>query len=444
MLARKKRAAAVLSMATVLMLSAPFVVAAQNSTTVIHVDDAAAPGGNGTGGFPFHNLPEAVEAARTVPGRVIIKVEPGDYPLASTLVINRALDLQGATQQLAGLDHWRTGQVVPGTATRVFATNQALTQVVLVDSGSVLGDVNIKVFIFEGTNPQDGGTSLELRRVQSYVIANNVFRGPATLGFVSVASSGTVLSNHFSGVGTGAILYGGFSTLNVNSPSKVVFQANRAVRNNTGGLLLGGRSTNIPEMRDPEMKPLLDVVVRDNDLSENTISTVNGFGIRAYIHGPGAPEGNEEDEIAADVIGFVQNNRIVGNRVGIVIDAGFAYRKFPPTTDGVCVKPEFSGTHDFTFVGNTLSGSIMPRQALITTGRQQAVLMPTPLMQASYKYLHKATFTITDRDGILLNAMVDHQAMDPFLGPCPTDATNEVLGNKLMYNGAELTKGRNF
>ena len=50
---------------------------------VIHVDDDASPGGNGTGRFPFDNLPDAVATPPTVPSQaVIIIVEPGDYPLA--------------------------------------------------------------------------------------------------------------------------------------------------------------------------------------------------------------------------------------------------------------------------------------------------------------------------------------------------------------------------
>jgi hypothetical protein len=32
---------------------------------------------------------------------------------------------------------------------------------------------------------------------------------------------------------------------------------------------------------------------------------------------------------------------------------------------------------------------------------------------------------------------------DPFLGACPADATNETLGNVLIYNGVVLPNGRN-
>ena len=176
---------------------------------IIHVDDDAAPGGNGTGRFPFDNLPDAVAAARTVPGSVKIRVRSGDYPLAEALVIDRSLDLIGSTEQVDGTDRWPTGEVVPSTATRVFASNPALTQLVLVDSGygTVLTDVNIRGFVFEGTT---GGISLLMNRVQGYRIADNVFRAPANFAMQSVASSGVVSGNHFSGVGTGAIFNGGY------------------------------------------------------------------------------------------------------------------------------------------------------------------------------------------------------------------------------------------
>jgi hypothetical protein len=167
---------------------------------VIHVDDDAAPGGNGTARFPFDNLPDAVDAARTILGRVIIQVEPGDYPLTTQLVIDRSLELRGSTVQINDADFLPTGEVVSGTATRIFASNATLPGLLLVDRGdsTVLHDVNIRGFVIEGTA---AGISILLNRVQGYWIADNVFRAPATFGMQSVASSGRVSGNYFSGVG---------------------------------------------------------------------------------------------------------------------------------------------------------------------------------------------------------------------------------------------------
>jgi len=388
---------------------------------LIHVDDDAAPGGNGSARFPFKNLPEAVDTARTVVGPVIIQVEPGDYPLTSTLVIARSLELRGSTVQINDSDSWPTGQVAPGTATRIFASNPTLTRLVLVDRGdsTVLRDVNIRGFIIEGTA---AGASLLFNRVQNYSIADNVFRAPASRGVQSVASSGRVSGNYFSGLGEGAIFNGGYAS----SPSNVVFQGNRAVHNMIGGVLLVGASINIPELGDE-----LKAVVRDNDLSGN-----GGFGFRAFIlrRDLGAPG---DSQSSASVYALVQGNHIVGNRNGIVIDAGFPYRQAGVT----CDTRVYSGNMDLRFTGNTLSESTLT-PALITFTRSTAALTPSTLPQ--WQYLHGATFTIDDQEGILADAWIDHPAIDPILGPCPADAAHEFLGNVLIYNNVILPNGRNF
>jgi hypothetical protein len=280
---------------------------------VIHVDDDARPGGNGTTRLPYRNLPEALAAAHAAPGAVAIEVEPGDYPQAQTLLIERSLDLRGSTKQLDSHDPWPSGSVAPGTQTRVFSTNPDLEELILVGrpDRQVLRSVSIRGFVFEG--PEDG-IGILLERVQDYRILDSVFRAPATLGMQSVASSGQVSGNHFSGVGTGAIFAGGYAA----SPSNVVFSGNRSVRNFFGGVLLNGASVWIPELGDR-----LDAIVRDNDLSENTEEDL-GFGLRIFIlrRDPGAPG---DSQSAASIKALVQGNRMRGNRFGVMVDAGFPY-----------------------------------------------------------------------------------------------------------------------
>lgn len=409
-----------------LLLFLALVAVAGHAATpvVIHVDDDAGPGGNGSSRFPFDNLPDAVAASRTVLDPVIIKVEPGDYALDSTLLIDRPLELRGATVPVMGLDGWPTGAAVPGSATRLFAANPEMTRLILVGrtNSSVLQNVTIRHFVLEGTA---GGISILLNRVQGYWIAENLFRAPANFAMQSVASSGRVSGNHFSGVGTGAIFAGGYP----GSPSIVVFQGNRAVRNALGGVLLNGASINLPEPGDE-----VHAVIRNNDLSEN--DGPQGFGFRAFIlrRDLGAPG---DTQSSASVFALVQGNRIVGNRVGIVIDAGFPYRR----DDTVCDPRVYSGTMDLRFRGNALSDSLVS-SSLITFTRSTAALTPSTL--STWKYLHAATFVIDDADGILASSWIDHPATDPFLGPCPGDETREPLGNSLIYNGQLLSNGRNF
>jgi hypothetical protein len=261
--------------------------------------------------------------------------------------------------------------------------------------------------------------------VQDYTVADNAFRAPAFLGLQSVASSGRVTGNYFSGPGTGAILTGGFAA----SPSNVTFSNNRSVANTIGGLLLNGASINIPEHGDQ-----LDAIVRDNDLSNNTAS--QGFGFRAFIlrRDPGAPG---DTQSTGNIRAQLRGNRIAGNRIGIYVDAGFPYRQVGST----CDPRVFSGSIDLMFRGNTVTDSLLA-PALVTFTRNTAALAPGTLSQ--WQYLHGAAFTITDPDGTLAGAWIDHPERDPFLGPCFGDATNELLNNTLTYNGAVLANGRNF
>ena len=412
------------SLALAIALTAVTVLSASEPPVIIHVDDDAAPGGNGTAMLPFNNLADAVAAADGVTGFVTIKVAPGDYPLSETLTIDRPIDLRGATEQLYDNESWPTGAYVPSTATRVFATNPAMTRLIQVDrgDGNVLRTVSIRGFVLDGTAT---GISVLFNRVQGYWVAENIFRGPAMLGLQSVASSGRVSANHFSGVGTGAMLAGGYP----ESPADVVFDGNRAVNNTVGGLVLNGASIGIAELGDE-----LNANVRDNDLSNNT--GTQGFGLRTFIlrRDLTAP-GNSQSE--ANVSALILENRMVGNRIGVVIDGGFPYRR----VDGACDGRVFSGTMNLRFAGNTLSGSTMA-PSLITFTRNMASLSQALLPQ--FQYLHGASFNISDRDGILSDAWIDHPANDPFIGPCAADAVHEPLNNLLFYNGQVLPFGRNF
>jgi hypothetical protein len=137
----------------------------------------------------------------------------------------------------------------------------------------------------------------------------------------------------------------------------------------------------------------------------------------------------------------LKGNRIVGNEMGLSIDAGFPYRTATTVTGPICDQRVYSGKMDLTLTDNTVAGSHLT-PALITFTRNSAAL--TPAMLPKWQYLHGATFTITDNQGALAGARIDHPEADPYVGPCPGDAAHESLGNTLRYNGVVLANGRNF
>lgn len=390
---------------------------------VIHVDDDATPGGDGSGRFPYQDLPAAVAAARAIAGPVVIRVEPGDYALAEPLVIDRPLELRGSTEQVDGDDPWPTGEAAAGTETRIYASDPLGSYSLVVvgrGDGGVLTGVRLSGFVFEGTST---GSEVLLTRVQDYWVADNVFRAPANFAMQSIASSGRVTGNHFSGANTGAVFAGGYPA----SPSTVLVTGNRAVRNTLGGVLLIGANYDIPELGDA-----LDAIVRDNDLSDNTGTPNFAFGLRVFIL-----RRDPSSQSSGHVHARVEGNRINGNRIGIMIDAGFPYRR----VGAVCDTRVYSGEINLTLAGNMVTGSLLT-PGLLTFTRNAAALTPSMLHQ--WQYLHAATFVISDRDGTLAGTWIDHPASDPFLGPCPGDAAHEPLQNTLIYNGVELLEGRNF
>ena len=356
-----------------------------------------------------------------------LRFAPGDYAIDSPLVVDRSLILRGSSVLIFDTDGWPTGAVEPGTETRIFGTSALGTQPVVAvgrPDGVVIRGVGIRGFVFEGT---PDGIEVIFRRVQDYAVHDNVFRGPAFLGMQSIASSGRIAGNHFSGVGTGAILAGGYDA----SPSTVTFTGNRSVHNTLGGVLLNGASIGIPELGDE-----LDAVIRDNDLSNNTLTPTVSFGVRVFIlrRDLGAPG---DSQSAANVHALLQGNRLAGNEIGLSVDAGFPCRRVGTTCDA----RTYSGTIGLRLRGNTLTDSLLA-PALVTFTRNAAALNPVTLAQ--WQYLHGATFTISDRQGTLAGAWIDHPERDPFLGPCAGDAMNEPLGNLLRYNGNDVPNGRNF
>jgi hypothetical protein len=388
---------------------------AQGRRSIIHVQADAEPGGDGSGKLPFANIADALALAESASGAVVL-VAPGQYPVSSTLRIQSSVELRGSNMMEMDDTGWPTGSVVPETETRIFATSalgsNALVSVAPGGSG-VIDRVTIRNLTFDSGPSR--GDDLSFNRVQDYSVYGNTFRGLAANGIFSVASSGRIIGNYISVDGTGVAIAAGYPA----SPSSVDFVGNRVV-DNVAGLVIIGSTSRVAEAGDE-----LDVVIRNNDLSENNRVAGFSFGLRIFTIN--RPLGNTQS--SGNVRALIQSNRIANNQIGVTIDAGFPFRQ----VGTVCDSRVFSGRFDLDFRGNTLTGSqFIP--ALITFTRNQAALHQFPFNL--WQYLHSATFEITDKDGTLADAVIDHPELDPFVGPCPNDATHEELGNTLIYNGS--------
>jgi hypothetical protein len=387
---------------------------------VIHVDAGARPGGDGSGRFPFNNVADALGLANSLGGALVV-VAPGIYPVVSTLHIQSPIELQGSNVMEVDDAGRPTGSVVSGTETSIVGTT-ALGTAPLVSVGSsaggVIQGVQIRNFTF-GSAPARGD-DVAFNRTQDYSVDDNVFTGFAADGVFSVASSGEIVGNYISGDVTGAAVAAGYPA----SPSTVDFVGNRVV-GNLGGLVLIGSTSRVPETGDQ-----LDALVRDNDLSANNQVAGFSFGLRIFtINRPLGAAGDTQS--TGNVRAAIQGNRIADNQIGMSIDAGFPFRRVGAT----CDPRVYSGTFDLELHDNTLSGSrFVP--SLITFTRNQAALHQFPF--DLWQYLHASTYDITDPDGTLADAVIDNPAVDPFIGPCPNDAAQEVLGNTLVYNGTVL------
>lgn len=392
----------------------------------VHVDDDAAPGGNGSRRAPFRTVEAAVALANSLGERTTIKVAPGTYEVATSLVLTAPVALRGSTEWLIA-GGGPTGQALAGTETRIIgaASLGGSPMLVVGAPGRVLDGVAISGVIFE-TSAAIGGL-LEIRRVQNLTVHDNLFIGTgsaagSTPGLSTFASSGAIHDVYMTGLLGGAFLAAGYT----DSPAVISFHDNRSVRNQNG-LLLTGTSDGIPEPGDH-----LDVDVHDNDLSDNALNAAFSAGIRILLKGNEGLPGGTAGLSAGRVTGRIHDNRVADNTTGIVIDAGFPYRRIPGTSS--CDTRTFSGRVELSFHDNSLVGNTWP--PLITLTRFQAVGNAT--LGARFQFLHDAAYVIDDPGNLFAAARIDNPANDPYVGgPCAADVQSEALNNVLFVNGLQ-------
>lgn len=401
--------------------SAPSAPAHATSTRSIYVNEGAAPDGDGSYRFPYRNLPEAVAEAKSTSREVVIRVAPGRYPIKETLVIDRPMALIGSTELNVGPSGFPNGGTVPGTATRLVGGREMGASYMITvgrPDGAVIKGVTIKGFVFRGAEDFFLGTDLNFTRVQGFRVLQNIF-GTARFGLETIASSGRIVGNHFSGLQTGAIITGGYPT----SPSKVTFTGNRSVHNGLGGVLLNGASVFIPEIGDST-----EAVVSGNDLSAN-----GAFGVRLFILFR-APEFLGNTQETGNIHALLKGNRIHNNAEGILMDAGFPFRELGDD----CDPRTFSGTIDVKAENNDLAGNFFYDSRVIFTR------WPGNAEDPGWQYLHAARFEIADPGHDFGHIYFDNPKRDPYVGHCANDGEHELLGNVLIYNGHVIPNGRNY
>lgn len=414
-----------------------FTAMAGLAQSTIFVDDDAPANGDGSPQAPFNNIGAAVAFANTQSDHApTIHVKPGRYEISDTIRIERSLTLQGANELEIDSLGWPTGNLlVPSNETRIFGRAALLTRTMIVagKDGQVIRDVNVRGFTIEDDSEQ--GHILDFDRVQGFEVRDNIFMGPGLLpggnhaGVQSFASSGVIRNNYFTRLLVAASIGAGYP----GSPGEVTFRGNRSVQNRIG-LFLVGTSDGIAEPGDQ-----LFALVQDNDLSENNNQRASA-GIRMFIKGREdiGPGYFSTGLSTGNIQATIRNNRIVGNKVGIVIDGGFVSRRKPPPPANVCDPRTFIGSLDLTLRENTLADSALISAVITFTQLQRALdtLEGIPNNFAQSQFLHLTTYRIYDPDNSLEGRFTDHRASDPFVGgTCILDTTQEPLNNMLIING---------
>jgi hypothetical protein len=401
---------------------------------VIHVDDDASPGGDGSARKPFNNLPEAVAYANTASKNLTIHIAPGRYEVNETMHIQRGMTIMGSDLIELDSDELPTGNSDPASETRIVGGDAIISTMISVGkNGEVIQDVK-----FSGLTLQNGkGNSaiIDFARVQDFEVRDCILLGWGPLppvpgaGINTFASSGTIRNTYTTRLLAAALPGAGYPA----SPANIVFRNNRAVGNRIGVFLVG-TSDGISEPGDQ-----LNAEIRNNDLSGN-FEQLPSAGMRIALKGTetaGRPDWGVTGLDTGNIHAMVSNNRLVGNKVGIAIDAAFAYRRVPASSPPVCDTRTFHGRFDLTFRDNELRDSTFKPSIITFTQLQTTLTVLAGLPNyTAFQFLHNTTFDIDDRDGTLADAYILHPATDPFVGPpCSADVNNEVLGNTLRING---------
>ena len=425
------------------------------SLDVLYVDAAAEFPGNGRSESPFRRITDALKLARCIrqaEGNFIsaeepleIRVAPGEYigtyseaDLAADetlealpIILNVPnLILQGSTTPELDDDGRPTGEVT-GPETVISSVEplapfdfEILLFITDTTDGMAGNQTTIEGFTLlsghSGEESDFGGTGIDGRRVEDYVIRQNIIRQGFYLAMGTIDSNGEMSTNYMTNTETCAICsYAADGTVDILS--------NR-ILNSLGGILLAPTTQHFPFTLgaqaeefsvDPFETPAVahfDGTIINNDVSGHNIAPNFSFGIRLMMYGFGSPPHVIEQSLSS----VVRDNTIHNNAFGVHVDAGFAERnELTPLGD-------FRGT----FGGNDVLGNCRTSM-LVTFTRNSATLFPDQLSRRPY--LQDSTYAITFEDDVFADRWIDHPVEDPIDG--------RVLNNVYLENGETVAPG---
>jgi hypothetical protein len=414
--------------------------------------DASQPPGNGSQGSPYQTISAAVARARNdrltmaVPDSetIVVHVRAGEYfgsyshagsvieELPILLDVPN-LELRGDTVLALDAAGWPTG-AVNGTETSLTAIPylgggfppDRFLFLVGPTSGQLTGaNVTIGGFVLDGGmhgGAKLNGVAIGLDRVAGASIGGNVITR-AHFAVFARSSTAAIRGNLIHDCFVGPVLNAGPAA----SPASYLFQDNRSVRNHEAGVTAW--ATGVVHTWDPALLPVPAGAVYDaihadvihNDLSDNDFFGGGAAGILCAMYVPVLNAGHATGHLTVDV----EDNRIAGNSIGIVVDAGFTWRgEAQPLT----------ATFHGTFAGNEVTANDSA-PALVTFTRTAAALKQNPSQLNPYKYLEDSIYELIVADDELAGFWYDNPSSDPVSGA--------ALDNTLLVNGVPLS-GRNF
>jgi hypothetical protein len=315
---------------------------------------------------------------------------------------------------------------VSGTETRLVASPRLTgAQLFIVIGPTPLldaRDVTVEGFVLDGGTPvRTTGIArgIGLTRAQGASIIGNFITG-LTFGIYTDASSYLAKGNFMTGVFAANNAGAGNSA----SPAHARLIMNRLSGNGAGAIFAG---TALLEVFDPTLLPIPSDTIWDhnsaeligNDLSDNTVQRGFSSGIRFFTVGaaPG-PGKSATGNITAKVVG----NRVNGNSIGIVVDAGFPTRG----------QGDFTGSFSGTFEDNEIVGNdLAPIEVTFTRVNAATDLLANHQNRAIYTYMKDSNYQITAPDGEFDCLWHDNPATDWISGV--------VLNNTLTINGVPFT-----